>query len=162
MRTRGRFGFNFIEIVVVLAILSVFSFLAVPMYEITEIRAREKQLRETLREVRQAIDAYRAERHSIGCPYPPCVASLTEPIPAALLRPGGFPGPFLSRIPHQSFTVREGYFLWDIRDSSGAWHESIERATTGFAPAGVFDLRVPTARMAPWVTAIDGSFYAEW
>jgi general secretion pathway protein G len=57
-------GFTLIELVVALALVGVMAWLVVPMYEVTMTRAREAELRTSLRQIRAAIDAYKAAADS--------------------------------------------------------------------------------------------------
>jgi general secretion pathway protein G len=59
MRSLHR-GFTLIELVITLALLGVLAMLAAPMTEAAVQRSREQALRESLREIRDAIDHYRA------------------------------------------------------------------------------------------------------
>jgi len=158
-------GFSLIELIIVLSITLFISTLSLPLLEIIEVKTREKNLRDDLRDVRSAIDRYRAESRDPITPYPPCVASLLEPIPSSILRPGGMPGPFLSKLPKHSFTSGEPVFLWDLRDAkatdSSSWHSSVNDPKQVFA-SGIIDIRVPLNDMGNWVEAVDGSKYANW
>ncbi|MGD9834383.1 MAG: type II secretion system protein [Piscinibacter sp.] len=58
MRRRPR-GFTLIELVVTLALLGVLAMLAAPMTEAAVQRSKEQALRESLREIRDALDRYR-------------------------------------------------------------------------------------------------------
>jgi general secretion pathway protein G len=81
---RGR-GFTFIELVITLAILSVLALVALPFAELTAKRAKEQELRTSLRQIRTAIDDYkkavddgRVPRKVDESGYPPSLDILVE------------------------------------------------------------------------------------
>jgi general secretion pathway protein G len=52
-------GFTYVELLVTLAILSVLSLVALPFAELSVKRSKEYDLRRAVRDIRQAIDAYK-------------------------------------------------------------------------------------------------------
>jgi general secretion pathway protein G len=98
-------GFTLIELVVTLALLGVLAMLAAPMTEAAVQRSRELALRESLREIRIAIDAYHlaAEQGRIvrklgESGYPPSLEVLVAGVPNAQ-DPKGGQIYFLRRLP---------------------------------------------------------------
>jgi general secretion pathway protein G len=58
-RPRPAGGFTLIELLVTVVIVGLLASVAVPMVELTMQRSRERDLREALREIRSALDAYK-------------------------------------------------------------------------------------------------------
>ena len=52
-------GFSYIEILITVAILALLATAAAPYVELTMVRQKETQLRRDLRQIREAIDAYK-------------------------------------------------------------------------------------------------------
>ena len=52
-------GFTLIELMVSLALIALFSTLALPLQELTVKRGQEAELRTALRQIRDALDAYK-------------------------------------------------------------------------------------------------------
>lgn len=80
-----RGGFTLIELLVCLAILGLLAMLTVPVVEVVAQRTKENELRLALREMRNAIDAYKQAsdegriEHKIGqSGYPPSLGVLVE------------------------------------------------------------------------------------
>jgi general secretion pathway protein G len=71
-------GFSLIELLAVIAILSILACIALPLAELSHRRSQEEDLRRGLREIRSAIDAYKRmvdagliARPAGGSGYPP-------------------------------------------------------------------------------------------
>jgi general secretion pathway protein G len=99
-------GFSLIELIVALAIMGVLATAAVPMLEIAAQRGRERELRQALWEIRDAIDRHKraAEAGAIeksGDGYPRSLQSLVDGLPS--LASGGGRHYFLRRIPRDPF-----------------------------------------------------------
>ena len=78
-------GFTLIELLVVIAIVAVLATIGLPLTELTKQRAKEEDLRRSLREIRHALDAYkqlsdegRIERIVDGSGYPPNLNVLVD------------------------------------------------------------------------------------
>lgn len=80
-----RSGFTLIELMVSLVIIAIMASVATPMIQLTVKRQKEQQLREHLREMRRAIDAYkkasddgRIKKSADASGYPPNLQVLVD------------------------------------------------------------------------------------
>jgi len=78
-------GFTLIELMVSLVIVAIMASVATPMIQLTLQRQKEQQLREHLREMRRAIDAYkkaadegRVKKNADASGYPPNLQVLVD------------------------------------------------------------------------------------
>jgi general secretion pathway protein G len=81
-------GFTLIELLVTLAILGVLASMTVPVAQVMRQREREQQLRASLHEIRDAIDAYhtaskdgRIQKEAGATDYPPTLELLVQGVP---------------------------------------------------------------------------------
>ncbi len=58
---RGQRGLTLLEMVLAMAILAVLATMVLPMAEVTAMRGKELELRRSLREIRTALDQYKAD-----------------------------------------------------------------------------------------------------
>ncbi|WP_341888619.1 type II secretion system protein [Variovorax sp. YR752] len=152
-------GFTLIELVVTLALLGVLAMLAAPMTEAAVQRSREQALRESLREIRSAIDRYHAAveqgriARRLGEPgYPPTLDVLVEGVPDAQDPKGGRMY-FLRRLPRDPFFADRSArpaATWGLRSYASPADEPRDGDD-------VYDVYSTAAG-----TALDGTAYREW
>jgi general secretion pathway protein G len=123
---RAQLGFTLIEISVALAVMSVLMLGAVPIYRAEQVRAKEKELKLALMQIRQGLDDYKraAEEGRIAKPvgsngYPESLDTLVRGAQKA-----GTPRAewvyFLRRLPRDPFAAEEladrpAAATWDTR-----------------------------------------------
>ena len=102
-------GFTLIEMIVVVAIVGILASAAIPLVQFGEHRLKERELRQSLREIRSAIDAYRKAfdegriaRKVDSTGYPPTLDALVEGV-ADARQPDAKKIYFLRRIPSDPF-----------------------------------------------------------
>jgi general secretion pathway protein G len=157
-----RSGFTLVELLVVLAILGVLAAAARPLVELSAQRHKEAALRQALREIRSAIDAYAraVERGEVLRPadapagrpvYPASLELLVQGVPVSA-EPGAPRRHFLRRVPRDPFADagQPASATWALRASDSP-------AEAPRAGRDVFD--VASRHEA---TALDGSRYADW
>ena len=110
-------GFTLIELLITVAIVALLASVALPLAEVTVQRNKEKDLRQTLREVRMAIDAYRRaadegaiEKAADATGYPPSLATLVDGV-ADKRKTDGTKLYFLRRVPPDPISAEE----WGLR-----------------------------------------------
>jgi general secretion pathway protein G len=155
MRARG---FTLIEMLVVLAMLGALASAARPLLELSVQRAREDELRQALRTLREAIDSYKraGEAGSItqaadASGYPPSLQLLVDGV-ADAKSPSGRKLYFLRRLPRDPFAPAEQLAAetWGLRSSDSPPDEPR-------AGKDVFDVFTRSERVA-----LDGSKLKDW
>jgi general secretion pathway protein G len=102
-------GFTLLELLITVAIISLVATVALPLAELTVQRGKEVELKRSLRQIRDGIDAYkraadegRIERRTGASGYPPSLKALVEGITDAR-SPENAKLVFLRRIPRDPF-----------------------------------------------------------
>jgi general secretion pathway protein G len=110
-------GFTLIELLIVVAIVALLASVAAPLAELSYQRGKEQDLRHALREIREAIDAYKRasddgkiEKKADESGYPASLATLVEGVPDKTT-PEKTTIYFLRRIPRDPITGED----WGLR-----------------------------------------------
>lgn len=152
-------GFTLIEVLITAAIVAVLASIALPLSEVATQRSRETDLRRALRDIRDALDAYkrasdegRIVRASDQSGYPPALSVLAEGVIDAK-SPSGARLYFLRRIP------RDPMFSDPATPAERTWAlRSYESSPSEPRPGkDVFDVRSLSERKG-----LNGLPYAEW
>lgn len=158
-----RKGFTLLEMVVTLSILSLLTAVAVPFIETAVKREKEIALRESLRQLRQAIDEYKklADQKKIKVDpdsygYPPDLETLVKGVeieeefnlPSGVKTTRKVLVRFLRRIPLDPMT---GTYDWGLR----SYQDDPDSDTWG--GQNVYDVYTKSQ-----ATALDGTKYRDW
>jgi general secretion pathway protein G len=143
-------GLTLVELIIVVAILSVLATAAVPIARFTVRREKERELRRDLWEMRAAIDRYKdaadkgafqIKADSMG--YPPDLDTLVNGVEAQ-----GKKVRFLRKIPTDPMT---GNTDWGLRSNQD------DPESDSFGGQNVFDVHSKSTG-----TALDGTKYSTW
>jgi len=128
-------GFTLLELVIAVAILSILVVMAVPVIQLDMQRQKETELRQALREMRNAIDAYkrasdegRIPRKADASGYPPHLQDLVLGVPDAKDLKAR-PIYFLRRIPRDPFNSNSSTDpadVWGKRSYQSPPNEPVE------------------------------------
>jgi general secretion pathway protein G len=145
-------GFTLIELVITVAIVALLASVALPLAEVTVQRNREADLRHALREIREAIDAYKhaadegaIEREADASGYPPSLAALAEGVPDKR-KTDGSKRYFLRRVPADPLTGED----WGLRSYASP-------ASAPQPGKDVFDVYTKSPE-----SGLNGTAYREW
>ncbi len=158
LQDRGKqSGFSYIEMLVVAAVLIILASALIPMSRWDDKRRRENRLRVTLRQMRAAIDQYKAYVDS-GLLIQTDVEQMGYPLELDELVEGVEIGDplsinfktvkFLQRLPIDPMT---GEADWGLRSYQDDWDSD------SWGGENVYDVYSVSA-----VRALDGSYYYEW
>jgi general secretion pathway protein G len=158
LRAHPARGFTLIEMVVVVFIVGILASAAMPVATLHKQRAREAELRQNLRTLRNAIDAYkrahdqgRIERKADASGYPPNLDALVKGVKDVQSPQGGMIY-FLRRLPRDPFA--EG----DVPDARSWGLRAYSSPPDAPAPgADVFDVHSLASG-----EGLDGTPYRSW
>ena len=152
-------GFSLIELMVTLAILALLATMAVPFAQLVQQRHKETELREALRQIRTALDAYRqsVREGRISSPadasgYPPDLDVLWQGV-ADKTKPDASKLYFLRRLPRDPFypdAAAPPASTWGLRSYASP-------PDTPVSGRDVFDVY----SLSP-ATGLNGVPYREW
>ncbi len=157
---RASSGFTLVELIIVITILSVLTAAAVPMVRNSVRREREMELRLALRQIRQAIDAYKKYNDETGgqaipiewrtqSGYPKELNLLVEGfIPANVVGASGNKKRFLRRLPIDPVTGSDEWGLRSYKDKPDS---------TSWGGDDVFDVYSKSDK-----EALNGTKYQDW
>lgn len=146
-------GLTLLELILAAAILAILATAALPAVHFTIVRAKEVELHQDLREMRDAIDHYKdyADRNLIRVElgsegYPPDLETLVKGVQIGAGSDRKVR--FLRRIPVDPMTGHADWNLQAVQDDPDS---------TSWGGKNVFDVHSKSQ-----ATALDGTRYADW
>ena len=157
-------GFSLIELIVTLAIVAILASVAMPLVSVTAQRSKENELRMNLRQIREAIDAYkkaadegRVKKNIDETGYPPSLEILVEGT-EDLKDPDKKKIKFLRRIPYDPMTSHALENEFSISNNNEWGLRSYESSADNPSPGeDVYDVY----SLSPQV-GTNGIPYAKW
>ena len=147
---KPEWGFTLIELIAAIAILTILTLMAVPVARVTIMREKERQLRQDLWEMRDAVDRYHdaagrnAFQTKVGTEgYPESLEALVKGVDVQ-----GKKLRFLRRIPVDPMT---GNTEWGLRSMQD------EPDSDSWGGQNVFDVYTKSQG-----TGLDGTKYKDW
>ena len=161
-------GFTLIELVITLALVGLLAMTALPLYEVTQTRLKEMELRHALRTIRTGLDAYKAASDSGVLPkaagesgFPPSLDVLTQPLDTAVKRDFGvgLGSSEPKRIVILRQLPRDPFFPDPEAPASETWNTRAYASRPDDPQPGtdVFDVSSKSDR-----TGLDGTAYNTW
>jgi general secretion pathway protein G len=154
-RRSAQSGMTLLELIIACAILLILSSAALPVARFTVVRQREKELRQDLRDMRNAIDRYKdlADRNMIRTElgsegYPPDLQTLVKGVAIGGTGAAGKNIRFLRRIPVDPITGTTEWGLRAVQDDPDS---------TSWGGKNIFDVYSKSTG-----TALDGTKYSDW
>jgi general secretion pathway protein G len=151
-RGRGS-GFTFVELMVSISIILLLTTIALPLARVQIQREKELDLRRDLRQLREAIDRYKAFSDGGMIPikadtfgYPPDLKTLVEGVTLKGTATSKYK--FLRRLPQDPITGDSDWGLRSMQDDAD---------TRSWGGQNVFDVYSKSTG-----TALDGTKYADW
>jgi general secretion pathway protein G len=143
-------GFTLLELIIAATILAVLTLLALPLARVTIQREREKQLRQALWEMRDAIDRYKdaADRGAFQTKVDSQNYPDLETLVKGVETQGGKKIRFLRSIPIDPMTKNTEWGLRSMQD---------DPESTSWGGQGVFDVYTKAEG-----TGLDGTKYKDW
>jgi general secretion pathway protein G len=160
MRQQRHRGFTLLEMIIALAVLSVLLTMAAPVLKLQAQRAKEADLRQALRDVRSALDAYKQAAvqgrvlvSADDSGYPPSLDVLVTGVPDAKDPKGASKIYFLRRLPRDPLNEQPEL------PAADTWAQRSYASPPEAPQAGedVFDI----ASKTPGV-GLNGVPYAQW
>jgi len=160
VRQTGESGLTLIEILVVIAIISILATAVMPLSRMTVRRVKETELRNALRTIRSAIDAFNkdcvtkklASDYCSKDGYPESLEILTQPL--KLTGTGDKTRKYLRRVPRDSFSKLDSELNtnnWGLRSYTDP------PDSTQWGGENVYDIYSKSEDIA-----LDGTKYSTW